>query len=161
MSRTIIGYAALLVISAACAASNPDVAKETQKLLETDRAWSAQASAGKNADSVLAYWSDDARVVTPCQPTLTGKDALRKMVVSDFSAPGFHITWTPEQAVVAKSGDIGYTTGMNEFTIPDSTGKTTKLPGRYLTVWRKEPDGRWRCVLDYSTPAAAQVAAAK
>jgi len=160
MFRTIVPYATLLVVSAACRASDADVATEIQKLLETDRAWAAQASAGKNADSVLAYWTDDATVVMPGQPTLKGKDALRKMVTSDFSAPGFHIAWTPEQAVVAKSGDMGYTTGTNEFTIPGAgpADKTTKLVGRYITVWRKEPDGRWRCVMDYSTPSPAPVA---
>jgi ketosteroid isomerase-like protein len=24
------------------------------------------------------------------------------------------------------------------------------MEGRYITVWRKEPDGRWRCSVDIS-----------
>jgi len=151
----------VLVLCVACNKPRVDTAKETQALLETDRAWATQASAGKNVDSVLAYWSEDARVVMPGQATLQGQSAIRAMVTSGFATPGFHVSWSPETAVVSQSGDLGYVIGTNEFIVPDSTGKTSKLIGRYLTVWRKEPDGRWRCVLDYSTPSPAEVVAKK
>jgi ketosteroid isomerase-like protein len=36
--------------------------------------------------------------------------------------------------------------------VPNKSGGTMKLPGRYLTVWRRGADGVWRCVEDYSTP---------
>lgn len=74
------------------------------------------------------------------------------MVERGFATPGFHVTWTPEFAAVSASGDLGYTRGTNEFTLPTKGGGTTKLPGRYLTVWRRGADGVWRCVEDYSTP---------
>jgi ketosteroid isomerase-like protein len=152
MSRSIIAPVTWLIAGAMCAACVADNTAETQALLDADRAWAVQAAAAKSVDSVLAYWTDDARVAMPGQPTYTGKDALRQMVSTNFGAPGFHITWTPDQAVVSKYGDMGYTSGTNEFTIPDRNGgKPTKLVGRYLTVWRKE-NGKWRCVMDYSTP---------
>lgn len=50
---------------------------------------------------------------------------------------------------------IAASLGSNEFTVPDSAGKAAKLAGRRITVWRKGPDGHWRCVEDYSTPAPA------
>src|SRR4051812_43446963 len=111
MQRT--PFLAALTALAACAASSspPDNSAETQKLLETDRAWAVQASAGTNADSIVAYWTDDATIVGVGQPTVTGKAAIREMIASSFKTPGFHVTWTPERAVV--SGDMGYTTGTN------------------------------------------------
>jgi uncharacterized protein (TIGR02246 family) len=151
-------WAVLLAIVVGCA-PRVDVARETANLLERDRAWSAVASTSKNADSVLAFWTDDARVVTASDSTVQGKDALRKMVTSGFATPGFHVTWTPEVAVVAASGDLGYTRGTNEFTVPIDSGRTMKLPGRYLTVWRKGADGVWRCVEDYTTPMPPPAAA--
>lgn len=155
-----VGFASLLLLITGCQSSHVDVARETESLLATDRAWSQVASAGQNADSILGYWTEDARVVAPGQATLEGKPAIRQMVTSSLAMPGFHVTWTPEAAVVARSGDLGYTTGTNEFTVPDSTGTLTKLPGRYLTVWRKEPDGRWRCVADYTASGTTAIAAA-
>ena len=129
-----------------------DTGRETEVLLNTDRAWAQLASAGRNVDSVVAFWSEDARVAMPNAPVVTGKNALRKMVASSFGAPGFHIAWTPEKAVIASSGDLGYTTGTNEMSVPESDGKIVKMTGRYITVWRREADGRWRCTEDYSSP---------
>ena len=145
-------WAVAFLFLSACR-STIDTTRETEALLNTDRAWSQVASAGTNADSVLAFWTDDARVAMPNAPVVRGKSALREMVASSFATPGFRITWTPEKAVVASSGDIGYTTGTNEVTMPDPTGKVTKTAGRYLTVWRRDSDGRWRCIEDYSSPA--------
>jgi ketosteroid isomerase-like protein len=129
-----------------------DVTRETAALLQADRAWAQVAAAGGRPDSVLAYWTEDARVAMAGAPLVRGKPALRQMVTSSFAVPGFRITWTPDSAVVAASGDLGYTTGTNEVSMPDSTGKVTKVVGRYLTVWRREADGRWRCVEDYTSP---------
>jgi ketosteroid isomerase-like protein len=91
-------------------------------------------------------------------PLLSGKAAIRAMVTSSFALPGFRITWTPERAVVATSGDLGYTTGTNEVSVPDSTGQVTRMTGRYLAVWRRDADGRWRNVEDYASPAPPQPA---
>jgi ketosteroid isomerase-like protein len=77
------------------------------------------------------------------------------MLEGTMKIPGFHVTWTPDSAIVSRSGDMGYTYGTNEFTAPDSTGKLVTTRGRYLTVWRKDADGRWRCVEDFSNPAPA------
>lgn len=136
-----------------------DVARETDALLQTDRAWAQVAAAGGSPDSVLAFWTEDARVAMPGAPLVSGKAALREMVTSSFAAPGFRISWTPERAVVSSSGDLGYTTGTNSVTMPDSTGKAATMVGRYITVWRREADGRWRCVEDYSSPAPPEAPA--
>lgn len=127
-------------------------AREAQALLARDREWAQLVSAGKNADSILSYWTEDARVVSPGQATLEGKRAIQEMVTQSLANPAFHISWTPEAAVVSRSGDLGYTYGSNQITIPGPAAKTTTIAGRYLTVWRKDADGQWRCVMDYSTP---------
>jgi uncharacterized protein (TIGR02246 family) len=142
---------AVLFLITGCQSSRVDLSRETENLLATDRAWAQLASAGQNADSILSFWTDDARVVMPGEPTYEGKDAIRQMVMRSLATPGFHVTWTTEKAVVSRSGDLGYTYGTNEFTMADSTGKATTIKARGITVWRKEPDGRWRCVADYST----------
>ena len=152
---TRIACAAVLLLGAGCR-SGADASRDAEALINTDRAWSQVASAGTNADSAVTFWSEDASVAMPSAPLVRGKNALRSMVISSFAAPGFHITWTPESAVVSKSGDLGYTTGTNEISVPDPAGKVTKIVGRYLTVWRRESDGRWRCVEDYATPGPAE-----
>lgn len=149
----------VLVVFTACQ-TRVDVAKETQALLDADRAWSAFAAAGKDVDSVLVYWTDDARVVMGSEPITQGKDALRKMVAASFANPNFHISWTPERAVVASSGDIGYTIGTTEITVVDPKGAKTTMPSRYIETWRKGADGRWRCVEDFASPSPKDTSAA-
>ena len=137
----------LLLFSAACQLD----------LLRTDRAWSTLAAANGPVDSIVAYWSADARVILPGQPIVVGTAAIRQMIVDMQAIPGFQISWTPDSAIVSPSGDFGYTYGTNRITAPDSTGAPHTTEGRYITVWRREPDGRWQCTFDISNegPTAA------
>jgi len=150
MNRSIsLAIVAVLLVVGCTRRVDPTV--EAQALLQVDRAWAAATATG-NVDSILSYWTDDARVLATAQPPYVGKPALRDMVTGMFAVPGFQITWTPQKAVVSSSGDLGYTTGENAITAPDAAGRLTRTVGRYLTVWRKGPDGKWRCVEDISNP---------
>jgi len=122
-------------------------------LLERDRAW-ASASGARNVDSILAYWTPDARVFIPGQNGYVGTAAIRQMVSGSLAMPGFAITWAPDSAVVAASGDLGYTYGTNRVTMADSAGNATTTTGQYVEVWRKDADGQWRCVIDFSHAGA-------
>jgi len=152
--RSAAPVAAMLLVMG-CQTSHVDVAKEKDTLLAVDREWAQMASNGQNADSILSYWTDDATVATPGLPLVKGKPAIRQMVTSGFGTPGFHITWTPEKAVIANSGELAYTAGVGDYTVPDAAkGGMMTMHVRYLTVWRKGSDGRWRCSEDYSVPVA-------
>jgi uncharacterized protein (TIGR02246 family) len=151
--RTLALAVVTVTFQASCAAGTADMDDEVRSLLATDREWAALAAVSRDPDSILAYWTEDARVVLAGQPVLSGKAAIREMIAGTMEIPGFRVTWHPDTAVVARSGDLAYTYGDNEFTAPDSTGELVTTRGRYLTVWRKEADGRWRCVEDYSSPA--------
>jgi ketosteroid isomerase-like protein len=146
---------ALLLHASACRPA-VDVAAETRDLLETDRAWARLAEADAPVDSVVAYWTADARVILPGQPVLVGTEAIRQMVAGTRAIPGFRITWTPDSAAVSPGGDFGYTWGTNEISEPDSAGTLVTMKGRYITVWRKESDGRWRCSADISNEGPAR-----
>lgn len=136
-----------------------DMAAATRDLLRTDRAWAILAAANGPVDSVVAYWTSDARVILAGQPVLVGTDAIRQMIAGTRAIPGFHISWTPDSAVVSPSGDFGYTYGANQIRAPDSTGTLHTAEGRYITVWRKAPDGGWRCSVDISNEGPPSAAA--
>lgn len=155
MSRKLTAFGTtFLLLTGACKA-RIDVSQEAQALLATDRTWARVADAGTNVDSIVAFWTDDARVAMPGQSIFHGKASIREMVKGSLATPGFHISWTPDSAVVSQSGEFGYTFGTNAVTAPDSAGKLATHVGRYITVWRKGADGRWRCVMDYATPGPA------
>jgi uncharacterized protein (TIGR02246 family) len=153
--RKVMSWTVVFLVATACS-PGVDTAREAQQLLEIDRAWAQIAATGNMPDSVLSFWAEDARVVLAGEPVFQGKAAIREMLTDMASVPGFHVTWTPEGAEVSVAGDFAYTFGSNEFTAPDSTGELMTTKGRYITVWRKEADGRWRCVMDYTNPAPAE-----
>jgi ketosteroid isomerase-like protein len=123
---------------------------ETQKkeLLRRDSEWSALAAEGSDVDAILSYWTDDAVVLPPDLPEVRGKDALREYVLGSLQIPGFRITWSSDEAVISSDGSLAYLFSENAVTLngPDGTPMTTK--GRAVTIWRKEPDGEWRCAVD-------------
>lgn len=63
---------------------------------------------------------------------------------SSASGPNDDISWGPRFSDVAASGDLGFTVGDATFNIEGLGQIFTK----YLTVWRRQPDGRWRFVAD-------------
>jgi ketosteroid isomerase-like protein len=81
-------------------------------------------------------------------PIVEGKAAMREFVAGSLNIPGFSVTWQAHEAGVSQDGRIGSTTGENQFTAPDPGGELLATSGRYVTVWRKEPDGSWKCVVD-------------
>jgi ketosteroid isomerase-like protein len=58
------------------------------------------------------------------------------------------IDWTPEEAIVADSGELGFTWGRYVATYHDGAGQLVVEHGKYLDVWRRGGDGRWRWIAD-------------
>lgn len=79
---------------------------------------------------------------------LRGRAAVLKDWGPFFQPDGPRLTWAPELAELARSGDLGYTVGHYRFEARDAAGATTTREGRYVTVWRSGPDGAFRAAAD-------------
>jgi ketosteroid isomerase-like protein len=77
---------------------------------------------------------------------LIGKVAIEKSAT--WSPKNYQLTWTPADAMMGPSGDMGYTWGHYEGHSKDANGNDVTTSGRYITMWRREPDGSWKVVLD-------------
>ena len=141
--------AALSLLPALASAQAPRSDPPRIALLQTDMEWARFAATGKDVEKILSYWSDDAVVYPPGVAAVSGKAAIRSYISTSLRTPFFSISWKPAQAVVAASGDLGYTMGSNEITFADPKGKVTRAHGRYLTVWRRSGNGPWKCVVDF------------
>jgi len=132
-----------------------DLNQEKKRLLERDAEWAAAAAEGRDIERVLSFWTDDAIVLSPGRPAVVGKAALRRMVEESWVIPGFRITWTPTDCAFSPDGNLAYTLARNQVTMsaPDGTPVTTH--GRGVAIWRREPDGELRCVVDISNTGPA------
>ena len=59
-----------------CTQQNVDTKAESEKLMQLSREWS-QSAATQNLEKTVSYWADDAVVMSPGQPPLKGKTAIR------------------------------------------------------------------------------------
>ena len=145
---------------AACSRSSFDPEAEQATLLKRDAEWASTASAGQDVEKIVSYWTDDALVVPPGQPTVEGKTAIRTFVAQSLKIPGFKIHWVSEKVSFSPDGQLAYMRGANETTVPGPDGKLMTIHGRGITVWRRDGDGQWRCVIDiWNDPPASQPAA--
>lgn len=131
-------------------------AAEQAALLNRDAEWADAASIGKDIPKIISYWTDDALVVPPGQPVVEGKEAIRTFVAESLKVPGFKIHWASEKVSFSPDGQLAYMRGTNETTLTGPDGNLMTLHGRGVTIWRRDPDGQWRCVVDiWNEPAAS------
>jgi hypothetical protein len=92
------------------------------------------------------WFAGDGEVLGNGAAPLIGKVAIAKS--ANWSPKDYQLTWTPTDATMGPSGDMGYTWGHYEGRSKDANGNPVLTSGRYITMWRKEPDGSWKVVLD-------------
>ncbi|HMA50175.1 MAG TPA: DUF4440 domain-containing protein [Magnetospirillaceae bacterium] len=133
MKRLILS---MIVIAIPAFAADPaDVLKEA------DRAFAAlSARQGPNA-AFQAFAAPDVTLLNAAQPHTTPEQLGKRF------PPDLRIAWEPDEAVISAGGDLGYTMGHATITRADKSEKS-----RYLTVWRKQPDGSWKFILDGGVP---------
>jgi ketosteroid isomerase-like protein len=145
-------YVALLLsnimFAGGCSQPPFDAASEGRKLLQRDAEWAQAASDGKDVETIVSYWSDDAEVIEPGQPVLQGRAAIRAYVADSLKVPGFKIHWVSENPVFSPDGKLAYMPGTDEMTVPGSNGALVTMHMRGISIWRRDPDGEWRCVVD-------------
>jgi ketosteroid isomerase-like protein len=140
------GCIALLSLTFVCPAPAADT-KIEQALRDLDAQWSKAAGA-KDVDKTVSYYSTDAIVMPPNAPSATTKEAIRTLWKDLLMSPGAAISWKTTKVEVAQSGDIAYSSGTYELTMNDAGGKPVPDRGKYLVVWKKQADGKWKCGAD-------------
>ena len=141
-----LGMFAFVSVLAACATKAKfDPAAECAKLLRRDAEWPDLASAGKNVDSIVSYWSDDAVVLEPGQPAVEGKAAISQLwgaflpILEEL---------TLDTTFVDVSGDLAYGTGTFHMKTTPGAPMPAEDRGKYVVIYRRQSDGGWKAVVD-------------
>jgi ketosteroid isomerase-like protein len=101
------------------------------------------------------WFAEDGVALNNGQGPVIGRVAIAKS--ANWDPKVYQLTWTPTDAQMGPSGDMGYTWGHFEGHSKDAAGNPVTTSGRYITVWRKQSDGSWKVALDAGAnePAAA------
>src|SRR5215469_16090827 len=127
-------------------ATNADA--DIKALKDTEAQWN-QDFAAKDADKIVAHYTDDAVLMNPGMPASVGRPAIQKTIKDMVGDPALSIKFQATQVEVAKSGDVAYTHGNYTMTMTDpATKKVLNDKGSYITVYKKQADGSWKAVED-------------
>jgi len=115
----------------------------------------AKDVAARGGAGFADWFAEDAVALGNGAAPHIGKVAIAKSAA--WSPKEYQLTWTPTDAMMGPSGDMGYTWGHFEGRSKDANGNSVSTSGRYITMWRREPDGNWKVVMDAGAnePAAA------
>jgi uncharacterized protein (TIGR02246 family) len=162
-SRVAIGcgcFALALVLSSCGEKAPPDTrAADESAIRALDAQWS-KTSAARDVDGAVSYYSDDASLLAPNAPIASDKQGIRASWAS-LLTPDTSLTWQADKVEVARSGDLAYVMGVYQMTSKDARGKPTSDTGKFVEVWKKQADGKWKTSVDiFNSDVAVQVAAA-
>ena len=107
--------------------------------------------AAKDVDKMAAYYADDASLFVPRRPVLAGKEAIRNFLKESMAVgdPNLSESIAATKLEVSRAGDLAYTQGTYTATGTDpATKKVLTMKGKYVTVFKKQPDGSWKAVAD-------------
>ncbi len=133
----------LLLLTAApwlAGAAEVNLQAELDSLVAAERAFSKTSEEQGTKAAFLANLADDSILFRP-------GPVLARPWTEERPAPPGLLTWFPVKADIARSGDLGYTTGPWEAR-PKGKDDTNVLHGHYVTVWKKRADGAWKLVTD-------------
>ena len=111
-------------------------------LLKADNDFAALSAAKGLRQAYLENIDSNGVLLRSNALPIAGADAVDYII--GLKDTGYNMQWKPSNAIVANSGDLGYTYGV--YQIKSSVIDTT-LYGTYVSIWKKQNDGKWKFVL--------------
>ncbi len=145
------GLVPIVITVVALLGSLPGLAGDEEVLLKADREF-ARATAEKGVEGFAAFLAEDVVLLNGGAPIIYGRQGAIDMWSGLLTDPGASITWEPTMAVLAESGELGYTVGQYIMILTGENGERSVEKGKYVTIWRKQADGSWKVVLDGGNP---------
>jgi uncharacterized protein (TIGR02246 family) len=157
--KTAALIAAGLIALAGCQKGAVDTSKDEAAIRAGTTAWANAYNAG-DGDALAANYTEDAVLLPPNAPAVSGRAAIGEFLATDSAATKaaglkFNI---PGDGPVGISGDLAYESG--SFSATDASGATVAT-GKYIGVFNKK-DGKWLLVRDtWNTDAPPPAPAAE
>jgi len=152
-SRPFPVLAALLALALAEPSTTSAAADEASVIVAQERAFAASVRSLGVRDGFLEWLSSTGIVFRP--GPVIGHVVYEKQPRGGSG----RLAWDPVHAAISSDGKLGWSTGPWTWR-SDSTSKKADGHGEYLSVWRRNSEGRWKVALDcgigHPAPAAVE-----
>ncbi len=115
---------------------------DSKVLIDADIAFSDYSVTHGIQKAFIEFADDSVILLKPNRMPIVGKLSLIKSYEGK-SDTGIVLVWKPAKAIIAESGELGYTYGFWTFIAKSDTSQ-----GTYMTVWKKDSNGRWKYIAD-------------
>ncbi len=105
-----------------------------------------KAASAKDAAALASFYTEDATLMPPGSPPIKGRSNIKAFWNSFLNAGASD----PKLRVVelGSAGDLAYEIGAFEANMPNPQGNIARTAGKYLVVWKRQPDGSIKMVAD-------------
>lgn len=137
----------MAVFAATPAESAPEQAPSDRSaqaaVFAAERAF-ARSMADRDLEAFAAHIAEDAIFFSQAG-ALRGRPAVVAHWKAYFDGPQAPFAWAPDEVEVLPTGALAHSSGP----VTDPAGEVI---ARFNSVWRLDPDGRWRVVFDRGSP---------
>lgn len=153
MIRTCL-FALLIAIASCKEAPKKEKTKIEEKflLMEVDKDFSRLSEQKGMKAAFLEYIDSNGVLLRANNFPMLGADAVDYLIAQNDST--YILQWEPRNGEVAQSGELGYTYGIYALR---PTATDTVLYGTYVSIWKKQKNGKWKFVLDTGNEGLGEI----
>ena len=135
---------AAILSSAATTLMSAETAAELAAQVRAAESGFARSMADRDHAAFVGYLAEEA-VFFSERGVLRGRSAVAAAWKAYYERPEAPFAWQPESVEVLESGTLAHSSG--PVFAPDGRRIAT-----FNSIWRRDPDGRWRIVFDKGYP---------
>ena len=131
-------------------AAMPDKQQLKAELARVKDAFSAMAQAKGILPAFEHFAAPDVAFIDTDPRKFRGLEAVRERMGG--TPPGMKLKWSALFTDVSDDGTLGYNYGRYEARGPGPDGQDVVRGGFFLSIWKRQPDGSWKYVMDTGAP---------
>jgi len=124
-----------------------DLAAEEKAIRTAAAEWGAAIKA-RDLEKTLSFYAAEATILPPSMMRASTPEQRRKTWEAFYKDPAELASIETTDITLSHHGDLAYETGQFTQSVKDKKGKTSTVVGKYLVVWKKQADGKWKAVVD-------------
>lgn len=150
INRTLACIVFAVLSAGALAKASPDKEKVKVEVAAMEDAFCAMAKEKGLLAAFIYYAAPDVAFIDTDPRKFRGLAAVQERIGPD--KPGVSLTWSAIFTDVSDDGTMAYNYGRYEYRSAGHDGKEQVRTGFFLTIWKRQPDGSWKYVMDNGAP---------